>query len=102
VEDLNAKWREQYSILKKREEESWERLQRSLKRVDRADQAEQSQQKLTSALKQRSAEVVKQGQRIAELEAMVEHLRTALAVAMGTLTPEALEVRWQQSAEDAL
>jgi hypothetical protein len=45
---------------------------------------------------------VKQGQRIAELEAMVEHLRTALAVAMGTLTPEALEVRWQQSAEDAL
>jgi hypothetical protein len=40
--------------------------------------------------------------RIAELEAMVEHLRTALAVAMGTLTPEALEVRWQQSAEDAL
>ena len=90
VEDLNAKWREQYNLLRKRERDGWERLQQALKRVERAESTEQLQKKLAESLKHRSSELIRSGQRCAELELMVEHLREALAVAMGTLTPEAI------------
>ena len=90
AEELNAKWREQYNLLRKREREGWERLNRSMKQVERAERIEEQHHKTAEALKKRSAELIRCGQRCAELEMCVEHLRAALSVAMGTLTPEAL------------
>ena len=88
---MNAQWREQHGALRRREREGWMSLQQALKKAERLGDAQAQNHKLRDALAKRSSELVRCGQRIAELEMMCEHLREALGKAMGNLLPEALD-----------
>lgn len=91
AEQVNAQWRSQHAALRKRERDSWERLQAALKKAERAEETLLHNQRLREALARRSAELVRAGQRCAELEVMVEQLREGLARAMRGLRPEVLD-----------
>ena len=91
AEAVNAQWREQHGALRRRERESWSALQHALKKVDASNQTQRQNTKQREAIEQRNAELVRCGQRCAELELMVEHLREALRTAMTGLRPETLD-----------
>jgi len=90
-EEVNAQWRYQHGLLRKRERELWEQLQHALKRAERFEESERQGTRLRESLKERSAELVRCGQRCAELEMMCESLREALGKAMCQMRPEVLD-----------
>jgi chromosome segregation ATPase len=91
AEQVNAEWRRQHSALRARERESWAAMQQALRKAERLSEMQGSNGKLRDALSKRNAELVRCGQRIAELELMCENLRDALGQAMGQLRPETLD-----------
>ena len=90
AEQVNGKWRTQLGALRQREKEGWDALQSGLKKAERAEELQRQNQRLRESVKERGDELVRAGQRIAELEAMLDHMRDALGKAMGNLRPEAL------------
>ena len=91
AEKVNAQWREQHGSMRTRERESWRALQQALRKLERMGESEAHNHRLRDSLAKRSAELVRCGQRIAELELMCESLRDALGQAMSNLQPEALD-----------
>ena len=91
AEKVNAQWREQHGSMRTRERESWRALQQALRKLERMGESEAHNHRLRDSLAKRSAELVRCGQRIAELELMCENLRDALGKAMSNLQPEALD-----------
>ena len=91
AEQVNAKWRTQLGAVRQREREGWEALQTALKKAERAGELQRHNQRLRETLQQRSDQLIRSGQRVAELELMLSHMKDALGKAMGNLRPEALD-----------
>ena len=52
-EEVNAQWRYQHGLLRKRERELWEQLQHALKRAERFEESERQGTRLRESLKER-------------------------------------------------
>jgi hypothetical protein len=71
AQQVNARWRQQFGELRRRERECWQALQEALKKAERGAEELRNNQRLRMALKQRTEELQQQCERCAELEGRV-------------------------------